>query len=91
MRNLASEYDVWKLHSGAAIALLAIFTIVGAYGTLLINVAVVDLWIASVSLIQGCMMFASSYVEEEHQFWYWMTSGWFAWLFFKRQVNLTSR
>ncbi|OJJ43711.1 hypothetical protein ASPZODRAFT_161296 [Penicilliopsis zonata CBS 506.65] len=27
-------------------------------------------------LIFTCMMFASSYVEEEHQFWYWALSGW---------------
>jgi hypothetical protein len=29
------------------------------------------------------MMFASSYVEEEHNFWYWIASGWFFALFLK--------
>ncbi|KAL8795984.1 MAG: hypothetical protein Q9195_001560 [Heterodermia aff. obscurata] len=29
------------------------------------------------------MMFASSYVEEEHHFWYWASSGWLAMLLFK--------
>ncbi|KAJ4402279.1 major facilitator super transporter protein [Didymella pomorum] len=27
------------------------------------------------------LMFASSYVEEEHNFWYWITSGWFFYLY----------
>ena len=31
----------------------------------------------------GTMMFASSYVEEEHHFWYWASSGWLALLLLK--------
>lgn len=84
MRNLASEYDLWKLHLGTAVALLATITILIPCGTLSMKATLADLWVASISLMQGCMMFASSYVEEEHQFWYWVTSGWFVWLFFER-------
>lgn len=29
-----------------------------------------------VTLLNGIIMFASSFVEEEQQFWYWITSGW---------------
>jgi len=29
-------------------------------------------------------MFASSYVEEEQQFWYWIMAGWMIVLFLKR-------
>jgi len=29
------------------------------------------------------MMFASSYVEEEQQFWYWIMAGWTTLLFLK--------
>lgn len=29
------------------------------------------------------MMFASSFVEEEHHFWYWAASAWFTVLFLK--------
>lgn len=31
---------------------------------------------AIVTIAYGVMMFASSYVEEEQQFWYWACSGW---------------
>lgn len=31
----------------------------------------------------GTMMFASSYVEEEHHFWYWASSGWLTLLLLK--------
>ncbi|KAI8940891.1 hypothetical protein NX059_002151 [Plenodomus lindquistii] len=32
-------------------------------------------------LLYGILTFASSYVEEEHNFWYWATSGWLGLLF----------
>jgi len=36
-----------------------------------------------VNIGYGVMMFASSYVEEEQQFWYWACSGWFMLLVIK--------
>lgn len=33
----------------------------------------------------GLMMFASSYVEEEQQFWYWICSGWIFYLHIKSE------
>lgn len=32
---------------------------------------------AGIIILYGIMQFASSYVEEEQQFWYWTCSGWF--------------
>lgn len=40
----------------------------------------ITLAFASVTLAHGVMMFASSYVEEEQQFWYWACSGWLVFL-----------
>ena len=34
--------------------------------------------------LYGTLMFASSYVEEEHLFWYWIASGWLALLALRR-------
>ncbi|KAI9824815.1 MAG: major facilitator super transporter protein [Phylliscum demangeonii] len=39
--------------------------------------------LAVLSFAYGGMMFASSYVEEEHHFWYWMLSGWLFYLLAK--------
>jgi len=36
------------------------------------------------------MMFASSYVEEEHNFWYWVASGWFFLLALRVYVSMLS-
>lgn len=42
------------------------------------------IWMLCLGLSLGSMMFASSYVEEEQQFWYWMISGWLGYLWCKR-------
>lgn len=39
-------------------------------------------------VLYGVMMFASSYVEEEQQFWYWATSAWMVVLMTKRYRTL---
>jgi ethanolaminephosphotransferase len=36
----------------------------------------VGVFFALASILYGIMMFASSYVEEEQQFWYWVTPAW---------------
>jgi ethanolaminephosphotransferase len=38
----------------------------------------------AVTVSFGAIMFASSYVEEEHQFWYWVTTSHFALAFIQR-------
>ncbi|EME43588.1 hypothetical protein DOTSEDRAFT_72826 [Dothistroma septosporum NZE10] len=44
---------------------------------------------AATSILYGVMMFASSYVEEEQQFWYWLTPAWFIVLSASRANNFT--
>lgn len=76
MSHTASNYDLTKLYQGllfsgaaALLSLPAVFTPLSKLGR------------ASIFLIVSisgycCMMFASSYVEEEQQFWYWIATGW---------------
>ena len=76
MSSAASSYDIIKLQFGitmAAVATLVAFTASATSMAFLILL-----------LIYGALMFASSYVEEEQQFWYWATSGWLAWLSLKK-------
>lgn len=80
MASTASNYNLPRLFMGTGLAFLicalAFFTLpsfrpitpAGVYFSL------------SVALY-AILMFASSYVEEEHNFWYWATSGWFFCLF----------
>lgn len=43
--------------------------------------------LAGITALYGIMMFASSYVEEEQHFWYWVTSAWLSSLYFTRPIS----
>lgn len=80
MSSAASNYDVPRLFLGTAIAVLIC---VFAFATLLLLrlVSSAGLYYFLTLALYAVLMFASSYVEEEHNFWYWITSGWFSYLF----------
>lgn len=84
MSNTATNYNVNHLHIGMAAAGLALL------GAFIISLPVLrearltGLLFVSVALAYGGMMFASSYVEEEQQFWYWAVTGWLLWLSLKQ-------
>lgn len=80
MSRTASNYDLARLYqgllfSGVAVllslpAILIPFSKASRTGILL-----------TLSIAGYCsMMFASSYVEEEQQFWYWVATGWIFYL-----------
>lgn len=86
MSSAASNYDISRLNLGITVATLAA------------ALAGVACWIRSLKW-SGCtffftlvvvgyavIMFASSYVEEEQQFWYWMLSGWQFYLYTRSYV-----
>lgn len=80
MSSTASNYDVLRLITGSALAfvsvLLTLFTL-PAFRPITPS----DIAYALTLVLYSILMFASSYVEEEHNFWYWAASGWFFYLF----------
>lgn len=86
MGSMASNYDTTRLALGGAMALLSvvfslmasIFSVRGTFDALACS--------AMITTLYGIMMFASSYVEEEHHFWYWSTTAWLVYLSLKRSV-----
>ncbi|KAL4926532.1 uncharacterized protein BDV17DRAFT_155606 [Aspergillus undulatus] len=76
MSGTASNYDLKYLSLGICIAGLAVlFTLPATYKALSKN-RQSGLFLTTSILLHGTMMFASSYVEEEQQFWYWIFTGW---------------
>ncbi|KAF1839033.1 GPI ethanolamine phosphate transferase 2 [Decorospora gaudefroyi] len=80
MSSTASNYNVPRLFLGTALALLicsfSYFTLPSCR-----PITPAGIYYSLVLVLYAVLMFASSYVEEEHNFWYWATSGWFLCLF----------
>ena len=84
MKGAATNYELAKMYSGVALATLAtIFAALSCYPALT-RPSLANFTLLLTFLLHGILMFASSYVEEEQQFWYWMTS---AWLFIQHHLR----
>ncbi len=84
MSSTASNYNIQRLHTGIAVVTAALVTVLTIAAPAARKANATGIWLAFVVVMYGVMMFASSYVEEEHHFWYWVTSGWLGWLSIKR-------
>ncbi|KAH9860201.1 hypothetical protein IAQ61_011985 [Plenodomus lingam] len=80
MSGAASNYNVPYLFLGTLfsvlICVLSFFTLPS-----FMPITPSGIYTALTLLLYVILTFASSYVEEEHNFWYWATSGWLGLLF----------
>ena len=83
LSGAASDYDVSKLQLGVLLSTLSIACATFSMFLLPNQLAMGICSVALIAISYGVTMFASSYVEEEHQFWYWTTGGWLVILYSK--------
>ncbi|KAL8791432.1 MAG: hypothetical protein Q9213_000048 [Squamulea squamosa] len=84
MSNTASNYSIGKLYLGTATGALAMLWTSVRLSSVLLQKWIFGAWFSLVILAYGITMFASSYVEEEHQYWYLVASTWLWWLGMKQ-------
>ena len=86
MSTTASNYDTSRLNTGILLAALSTVFALLAATTMFVVQTRRMLIPSAIILAHGGIIFASSYVEEEQHFWYWVSSGWLAILSIKRYV-----
>ncbi|KLJ08907.1 hypothetical protein EMPG_15670 [Blastomyces silverae] len=84
MSSAASNYKMERLYIGIFLATLAVVLSSIASLGVMTGARTFGLFI---SIGYGIMMFGSSYVEEEQQFWYWILSGWTFYLYARPYVQ----
>ncbi|KAI9686314.1 MAG: major facilitator super transporter protein, partial [Bogoriella megaspora] len=92
LSSTASNYNIAYLAAGICTAALAVLLTLCSI-PLSWPPGGASIFFASTIIAYGLMMFASSYVEEEQHFWYWLTGGWIVFLYTKssRTRSLSSK
>jgi ethanolamine phosphate transferase 2 subunit G len=76
MSGTASNYDLPRMFAGITLSCLSLLLICGHMFQQPVLYNVDTLLFGIIVASYGGMMFASSYVEEEQHFWYWISAGW---------------
>lgn len=79
----ASNYSILHLSIGQGISTLALLLALGAMLQVRSKSWLAYSYFFIMTFLYGVMTFASSYVEEEQHFWYWMSSSWLVILWIK--------
>lgn len=87
MSSTATDYSAGKLYGGITAAILVEILSFSISSPVLLKQGNIRLWSLLMNLSYGLMTFASSFVEEEHQYWYFLASAWFLRLGMKQYVR----
>lgn len=91
MSRTASNYDLSRLSLGLLITVSAGLLVLPTTIKECTRQSPAGIFLALMVITYTTMMFASSYVEEEQQFWYWICSGWVFYLYMKSELAKPER
>lgn len=77
MSSTASNYNMTYLILGISACIVALAKATISARSLIMKGGFDMICLGCICLMYALLMFASSYVEEEHHFWYWIASGYF--------------
>ena len=76
LSGTASNYDLIRMYAGIGLVLLSVLLASASLPSAVIELSLSTVAFVMITVCYGATMFASSYVEEEQQFWSWALSGW---------------
>ncbi|RPB25398.1 alkaline phosphatase-like protein [Terfezia boudieri ATCC MYA-4762] len=89
----ASSYNLTLMTIGVflliianILSLISVFFGAGSTGSIIYTFAI-NIPVAILITLNCIMMFSTSFIEEEHNFWYWISSAWFFVMMLKERRN----
>jgi ethanolamine phosphate transferase 2 subunit G len=76
LSSTATNYNLTLMGLGTALIFVAFFASAVYLAPMLNESHVASASFVFITILYGITMFASSFVEEEHHFWYWTASAW---------------